>query len=110
MDRDYFGIVVGWTLIETATGMIHAFLDRVNHNLEELGKEPMSKGMDGTVAIVALVLSAILSSVGIDGLVSTGYTVLGYAMLIVYGIPILLIGSYKIVKGVKSEKSTKMSA
>ncbi|MFD2759673.1 YkvI family membrane protein [Lentibacillus juripiscarius] len=105
-----FGIVVGWTLIETATGMIHAFLDRVNHNLEELGKEPMSKGMDGTVAIVALVLSAILSSVGIDGLVSTGYTVLGYAMLIVYGIPILLIGSYKIVKGVKSEKSTKMSA
>src|SRR5699024_7357782 len=30
-----FGIVVGWTLIETATGMIHAFLERVNYNLEE---------------------------------------------------------------------------
>lgn len=30
-----FGLVVGWTLIETATGMIHAFLHRENHNLEE---------------------------------------------------------------------------
>ncbi|TRM12112.1 hypothetical protein FH966_10685 [Lentibacillus cibarius] len=105
-----FGIVVGWTLIETATGMIHAFLDRVNYNLEELGKQPMSKGMNGTVAIIALALSAILSNVGIGGLVSTGYTILGYAMLIVYGIPILIIGSYKIIKGVKNDESSKMSA
>ncbi|HLR63014.1 MAG TPA: hypothetical protein VK097_11340 [Lentibacillus sp.] len=105
-----FGIVVGWTLIETATGMIHAFLDRVNNNLEEAGKKPMSKRMDGTVAIIALVLSAILSNVGISGLVSTGYTILGYAMLIVYGIPILIIGSYKIIKGVRSQKNTEMSA
>src|SRR5699024_2304295 len=35
-----FGLVVGWTLIETATGMIHAFIDRVNYNLEEVGKMP----------------------------------------------------------------------
>lgn len=104
-----FGIVVGWTLIETATGMIHAFIDRVNYNLEEVGKKPMSKGMDGTVAIIALVLSAILSGIGISDLVSTGYTVLGYAMLIVYGIPLLLIGSYRIIKGHKSKESVEMN-
>src|SRR5699024_3124266 len=45
-----FGIVVGWTLIETATGLIHAFIDRVNYNLKEVGKKQMSKGMDGMVA------------------------------------------------------------
>lgn len=100
-----FGIVVGWTLIETATGMIHAFLDRVNHNLKEVGKEPLSKKMNGVIAIVALVLSAILSSVGISDLVSIGYTILGYAMLIIFGLPMLTIGLYKIVKMAKREKA-----
>lgn len=95
-----FGIVVGWTLIETATGLIHAFLERVNYNLEEIGKKPLSKEMNGLIAIIALILSAILSSVGISGLVSTGYTILGYAMLIVYGIPMLLVGSYKVYRAI----------
>lgn len=100
-----FGLVVGWTLIETATGLIHAFLDRVNFNLEEVGKPQLSKGMNGLIAIIALVLSAILSSVGIGGLVDVGYTILGYAMLIVYGIPMLIIGSYKVIKAVKARKA-----
>lgn len=30
-----FGVVAGWTLIETATGMIHALLERLDHSLEE---------------------------------------------------------------------------
>ena len=94
-----FGIVVGWTLIETATGLIHAFIDRVNYNLKEVGKKQMSKGMDGMVAIIALILAAILSSVGISDLVETGYTVLGYAMLVVFGLPLLVIGFYRIFKG-----------
>ncbi|HLR24069.1 MAG TPA: hypothetical protein VK100_10195, partial [Pseudogracilibacillus sp.] len=94
-----FGLVVGWTLIETATGMIHAFIDRVNYNLEEVGKKPMSRGQDATVAIVGLVLSALLASVGISDLVDIGYTILGYAMLIVYGLPMITIGVYKVIKG-----------
>ena len=35
-----FGIVVGWTLIETATGLIHAFLVRIDIHLVEVGKNP----------------------------------------------------------------------
>jgi len=97
-----FGLVVGWTLIETATGLIHAFINRVNSNLKEIGKQPMSKGMDGAVAIIALVLAAVLSSVGINDLVSTGYTILGYAMLVVFGLPLLVIGFYRIFKGHKA--------
>lgn len=100
-----FGIVVGWTLIETATGLIHAFLDRVNFNLEEVGKPQLSKKMNGLIAIIALVLSATLSSIGIGGLVDIGYTVLGYAMLIIYGIPMLIIGSYKVIKAAKRRKA-----
>lgn len=93
-----FGFVVGWTFIETATGMIYAFVERVENNLEEAGKKPMSGKARGLIAIIGLVLSAILSSVGIQDLVSTGYTVLGWAMLIIYGLPLLIIGSYRIFK------------
>lgn len=100
-----FGVVVGWTLIETATGMIHAFIDRVNYNLEEVGKKPLSRTMDALVAIVGLGLSALLASVGINKLVDVGYTVLGYAMLIVYGLPMLTVGIYKIVKAAKARKA-----
>lgn len=60
----------------------------------------MSQQMNEFIAIVGLVLSAILSGVGISGLFSTGYTVLGYAMLIVYGLPMITVGSYKIYKNI----------
>lgn len=102
-----FGIVVGWTFIETATGMIYAFVERVERNLEDAGREPLTKNMRGIIAIVALGLSAIVSSIGIQDLVSTGYTVLGWAMLIIYGVPILIIGSYRIFKTHKQKKSKK---
>src|SRR5699024_11762797 len=55
-----FGLVVGWTLIETATGMIHAFIDRVNYNLVEVGKKPMSRSKDETVDSVGMDILAVL--------------------------------------------------
>ena len=82
-----------------------AFIDRVNYNLEEVGKKPMSRGQDATVAIVGLVLSALLASVGISDLVDIGYTILGYAMLIVYGLPMITIGVYKVIKGMGNKKA-----
>src|SRR5699024_3779804 len=76
------GIVVGWIFIETATGMIYAFVTRVEKNLEDMGKHPLTNNMRGLTAIIGFILSAILSSIGIQDLVSTGYTVLGWAMLV----------------------------
>src|SRR5699024_137923 len=69
----FFGIVVGWTLIETATGMIHGFLDRVNYHLEELGKQPLSKWPNALIAVGALIAAVLLAQVGIIALVARGY-------------------------------------
>lgn len=99
-----FGIVVGWTFIETATGMIYAFVERVESNLKEVGRKPLTGKTRGLIAIVALGLSAVVSSIGIQDLVSTGYTVLGWAMLVIYGIPILIIGSYRVFKAAKRRR------
>jgi len=36
-----FGIVVGWTLVETATGVIHAFIGRLQIDIkQEMGRFP----------------------------------------------------------------------
>lgn len=105
-----FGIVVGWTLIETATGMVHAFLDRLNNNLAESGRRPLSKTSNGIMAIVFLAVSAVVGTAGITNLVDTGYTVLGYAMLIVYGLPIITIGVYRVVKANRRKRHTTAAA
>lgn len=92
-----FGIVVGWTLIETATGMIYALVARVNQNLVDADKGAMSRRTGGLIAVVTLVLSLLLAQVGIIDLVAKGYTAMGYAMIAVFAVPLLLRGTYLIV-------------
>ena len=36
-----FGVVMGWTLIETSTGVIHALLGRINVGLAEINKKEL---------------------------------------------------------------------
>src|SRR5690606_28453082 len=92
-----FGIVVGWTLIETATGMIYALVARVDQNLMDANRQPISRRGSGAIAVVTLVLALLLAQVGIIELVAKGYTAMGYAMIVVFAIPLLLRGTYLIV-------------
>lgn len=87
-----FGIVVGWTLIETATGMIYALVARVDQNLVDVDREKMSRSWAGGVAVVTLVLSVILAQVGIIDLVAKGYAAMGYAMIVVFAVPLIVRG------------------
>jgi uncharacterized membrane protein YkvI len=92
-----FGIVVGWTLIETATGMIYALVARVDQNLVDVERPKMSRPWAGGVAVVTLALSVLLAQVGIIDLVAKGYTAMGYAMIVVFAIPLLVRGIYLMV-------------
>ncbi|MEY4929976.1 MAG: hypothetical protein RI909_700 [Bacteroidota bacterium] len=91
-----FGVVVGWTLIETATGMIHAFISRIETEAIEKGK-PLQNITKAYISLAALIASLILSQVGIIDLVAKGYTFMAYAMIAVYAVP-LLIFSGKFLK------------
>ncbi len=84
-----FGIVVGWTLIETATGMIHAFISRIETEAIEKGK-PLKKITKAYISLAALIASLILSRVGIIDLVAKGYTIMAYAMIAVYAVPLII--------------------
>lgn len=102
-----FGIVMGWTLIETSTGIIHAALERVNNGLHEMKKPPMTNKQQVVLTVVILVGSMILSKVGIIDLIATVYNALSYAFLIIYVLPLITVGVYKICKLRKAELAAK---
>jgi len=84
-----FGVVVGWTLIETATGMIHAFISRIETEAIQKGT-PLKKLTKAYISLAALVASLLLAQVGIIDLVAKGYTIMAYAMIAVYAVPLII--------------------
>jgi len=93
-----FGIVVGWTLIETSTGIIHGLLGRVNGALEEAGKKVLTHKQNAAVTVFVLIMATVLAKVGIIDLIAKGYTWMAYGMIVVYALPLVTIGLYKVIK------------
>lgn len=101
-----FGVVMGWTLIETSTGVLHAFVERVNSTLSDYGKETLTRGQSAVLTIVVLVIATVFSKFGIIDLIAKGYEAMSYGTMIVYALPLLTIGIYKIVKESKNKQNT----
>ena len=91
-----FGVVVGWTLIETSTGIIHGLLNRIDAVLVEKNKPELTAKQNATITVGVLLLATILAKVGIIGLIAKGYTLMAYGMILVFLVPILTVGVYKI--------------
>ncbi|UCZ52924.1 hypothetical protein LGQ02_19415 [Bacillus shivajii] len=102
-----FGIVVGWTLIETSSGMIHAFVERLESQMEEMTNKTLTAAHRGIIAVGTLVMAVILAQVGIIDLIATGYTAMAYGMIAVFALPLLTIGVYKIFFKREEDRSEK---
>jgi len=98
----FYGLVMGWTLIETSVGLIHALVDRLDENIEDIGVGPLdgqtglSKLQSGLLAVGVLVGALILSRVGIIALVAQGYTMMAYFFIALFAIPLLTVGVLRI--------------
>lgn len=84
-----FGIVVGWTLIETATGIIHAFIGRIDVDVFQKRKKHLTGQRKAMISFVALIAAMLLAQVGIIDLIAKGYSFMAYAMILFYGLPLL---------------------
>lgn len=93
-----FSFVMGWTLIETATGIIHAMISRVNKGLEERNRMPLSRRNSAILTIATLVISVFLSKIGIIALIAQAYSALAYAFIVLFLLPLCTVGVYKILK------------
>ncbi|SFP84698.1 Uncharacterized membrane protein YkvI [Halolamina pelagica] len=98
----FYGVVMGWTLVETSVGLIHALLDRVDENIEDVaigpleGLEGLSKVQSGGLAVGILVGALLLSRVGIIALVAQGYTLMAYFFIALFALPLLTVGVLRI--------------
>lgn len=98
-----YGIVVGWTLIETSVGLIHAVIDRIDKNIEDIqvamfeDLEGLSRMQSGVLGAGILVGALLLAQVGIIPLIAQGYTTMAYFFLALFALPLLTIGIYRIV-------------
>ncbi len=92
-----FQIVLFGTLVETGTGMIHAVNERVAHALGERGRHLAAVWRPAT-AVVLLLIASFLSRVGLIALIAKGYGTLTWAFLIVFVVPVLTWGLWRIVR------------
>ena len=99
----FYGVVMGWTLIETSVGLIHAIIDRVDESVSQLTtgrfehEDGLSNLQSGLLGGGVLVLATILSRVGIIALVAQGYTIMAYFFIALFAVPLLTVGVYRIV-------------
>ena len=93
-----FSIVMGWTLVETATGCIHMIIDRFDVALEEKGADKLTDAKRGIVTVATLIGALILSRIGVVTLIEQGYTYLSYGFILFYLLPTLLVGGYRIIR------------
>ncbi len=97
-----FQIVLLGTLIETGSGFIKAVSDRFELKYTSTGK-PVPKGMREAIAIVCVLIGIVISQFGLTGLIAKGYGTITWGFFVLYVVPILTLGVYKIAKASKSE-------
>jgi len=92
-----FQIVLFGTLIETGTGFIHAVNERIQSALKARGKE-LPRKLRPLIALVLLLCGLGISIFGLKDLIQKGYGSLSWGVFIVFFIPLMTIGLYKMIK------------
>jgi uncharacterized membrane protein YkvI len=95
-------IMLFGTLIQTGTGFIHAFNQRLEAALKARGKK-LLRWHRPAVALSLLLISVGVATFGLINLVAKGYGSISWGIFLFYFVPLLTIGFYKIAQktGVK---------
>ncbi len=98
MLRLVFQIILFGTLIETGVGLIHGFNERISGVYEERGSR-MPRLLRFGIALTILVLAIFIAdAVGIVDLIASGYGALTWGYWVVFLIPVLTVGVWRILK------------
>jgi uncharacterized membrane protein YkvI len=86
------------TFIETGAGMLQGINERIDAYLEEKRGRGLGRANHAVIAMAAIGASALLSLLGITVLIARGYGTMAWGFLLVYVIPLLTIGAYRIFR------------
>jgi len=92
-----FQVVLFGTLIETGTGFIHAVNERIQSAMSSKGKK-LAQWQRPIISLVLLSIALGISTFGLIPLIAKGYGTVCWGFLLVYIIPIMTLGLWKILK------------
>jgi uncharacterized membrane protein YkvI len=101
-----FQLVLFGTLIETGAGLIHAFNERIA-GLQADRRGEMPTWVRPAVAVGLLGLGAFVSSFGLIDLIARGYGTMTVGFILIYVIPVLTLGVWKIIQAPSSTPPSK---
>ena len=94
----FYQVMLFGTLIETGSGLIHAFNERIAGSLST-GGHPMPNWVRPMVAVGLLTIAAALSRFGIIDLIARGYGTIAWAFIVIMLIPLATVGVAKLRRG-----------
>lgn len=91
-----YSVMLFGTFIETGAGMLQGINERIDAYLVEKRGRGLTRIAYAALAVSAILVSAILSLRGITNLIAEGYGTMAWGFLIVYVIPLVTIGLFRI--------------
>ena len=102
MLQGFYLLVLFGTFIETGAGNIQGFIERLDTWWRERTGRALHRLQHGAVAVVALLLSGTLSSVGIVNLIAEGYGTLAWGYLVIFLLPLFTVGLLRLHRSRKT--------
>lgn len=94
-----YSIMLFGTFIETGAGLLQGINERIDAFLVERRGRGLSGTSHATIAVTAVVVSALLSLLGIRDLIARGYGTMAWVFFVIYIIPLVTIGTWRIRQG-----------
>ncbi len=91
-------VVLFGTFIETGAGNIQGFVERLDGWWVEKTGNALSQRFHAMIAGLVVLMASVLAQFGIVSLIAEGYGTLAWGFMLVYIIPLLTIGVWKLVK------------
>ncbi|ARU18179.1 hypothetical protein H4O24_16590 (plasmid) [Croceicoccus marinus] len=102
MGADWFAFLfqgmIFIALLETGVGMVNALEERAATAARRRGHELPPLARIGIGALVVIGSGVLAARLGLIDLIAQGYGLFGYVMLFLFVLPLLVIGTYRIVK------------
>jgi uncharacterized membrane protein YkvI len=100
----YVAVLLG-SLIDVAVGFIHSLNERIDGWTSERSGTVLRPVFRAGIAAMCLVLSMVVSLLGVVRLIAEGYGTLAWGFLLLFVLPLLTVGIYRMRKGAASLSS-----
>ncbi len=94
----FYQIMIFLALLESGAGAVHALNERIAHVYARDGRV-LTRGMRAGAALLFLLLAGFVAGrIGLVDLIAGGYRTISYGMLAIFVVPLLTIGSWRLLK------------